>query len=99
MRRKTFWQRRREARETRSRAAVPDQVRSKADAEQQMRFFDQLGPESRQAIRETRFDDDAVERWHNGYRFELKDQDLAKTVRRDDDNYSGRFGPRAPAGI
>lgn len=80
-------------------AAVPDVVRNPADAVQQMRFFDQLGPETRAAIRASRFDFDAVNTWRDGYRMERADRDLASDLRREDGRRSGAFGPKSEAGI
>jgi hypothetical protein len=99
MRRKTFWQRRRESRLRAAVASVPDVVRSKADAEQQMRFYDQLGERARLAARETRFDTDATARWREGFVRECSDAELAEVILREDAKHSGRFGPPASAGI
>lgn len=99
MRLRTAYQRRRLALELARAAGVPDVVRDKGDAEQQMRFFDQLGPRARLAIAQSRFDDDAIARWRDGYVGEFKDPDLAQRVQRLDDGRAGTFGPPAPGGI
>jgi hypothetical protein len=79
--------------------AEAEVVRAKGQAEQQMRFFDQLGPQARETARRSRFDADAVEAWQYGYRNELTDVALAQHIAAADAHNSGRFGPPAPAGV
>lgn len=97
--RRTAWQREREERERQRRAEVPDVVRDPVLAEQQMRFFDQLGPVTRRAIANSRFDDDAVQRWRKQFVGEIGDDEVAAGVLQQDNRRSGSFGPPAPGGI
>lgn len=99
MRRKTSWQRRRDELARQQAAAVPDVVRDKLQAEQQMRFFDLLTPGARVAIAQSRFDDDALRCWKQQYVGELPDAGLVDEIRRQDDARSGTFGPKAASGI
>lgn len=71
----------------------------KARADQEMARFDELGPETRATIRSTRFDalPSYVDRRYGGRHAE--DDRVAEAVRRDDEQYSGAFGPRSPKGI
>ncbi len=64
-----------------------------------MRAFDMLGPEARRAIRASRFDapaPDVLRRYGGPF---AEDERVAARIRKDDDGYSGAFGPAAPEGI
>lgn len=96
--------RREEPRDVSEDPAIAEQ---QARAQRQMKFFDQLGPQTRAAIANSRFDPvDPHTEWKTAFIHEVSpaspkfDQEAAERVRRHDDNNSGRQGqPAAPRGI
>lgn len=88
-----------QARRPRAIVDDPENDGRKAYARASMAAFDRLGPKTRQAIRETRFDapaPDVLRRYGGPF---ADDDAVARRVRADDDRHSGMFGPRYPAGI
>ena len=77
----------------------PDLDDRRARAIEQMQAFDELGQQARRAIAESRFDAqaDLVLRRYGGLYAE--DERVAARVRKNDDSFSGAFGPAYPKGI
>lgn len=77
----------------------PDNEQRRELAIEQMRAFDRFGPEARSAIRNSRFDAHAAAVWRNYGGPYAEDERVATRIRKDDDSYSGQFGPAASRGI
>lgn len=80
-------------------AEDPENALRRCQAVVNMDAFDRLGPETRAAIRSSRFDASAPEIARRYGWIGAEDARVAARVRADDDFYSGRFGPAAAAGI
>jgi ATP phosphoribosyltransferase regulatory subunit HisZ len=77
----------------------PDLEERRQRAIAQMHAFDQLGEQARRAIADSRFDADAdaVLRKYGGPYAE--DERVAARILKNDDSFSGAFGPVYPRGI
>lgn len=77
----------------------PDLDDRRVRAIEQMDAFDRLGEQSRRTIAESRFDAqaDLVLRDYGGPYAE--DERVAARIRKNDDSFSGAFGPAYPKGI
>jgi hypothetical protein len=85
----------------------PELAEEQARAQLHMKFFDQLGPQTRAAIANSRFDPVSPHtEWKTAFMREVSpaspafDREAAERVRLEDDLNSGRQGqPAAPRGI
>lgn len=67
-------------------------------AKTEMFKFDELSPAARQAIRDTRFDASPIDLRLPPAAIS-EDEAVVKKIRKNDEHYSGCFGPPAPRGI